>query len=212
VKLYARYPASLEYIPGDTGNFLKGLLHPIVTEDHWRRVFEHPRWSGPPRPAPRPAAAPAPLDLGAVRREIAASTAERSPEEHLRYATTRCGNDRVTNALMLEANPRVTEQVAAATRELIAGLRGRRVRVVFFTPPYYVAYNEACDERWRQLMLEQMGGIARETGVEYYDFSRDAEFENDPRLFTNADHLNGRGARLFSARLREATAARAPLP
>lgn len=212
VKMYARYPISLDSIPGDASNALKGLLHPIVTEDHWRRVFEHPRWSAPPRPAPRPAEAPAPLELETVRREVAASTAARSHEEHARYAATRCGNDRVTNALMLEANPRVTEMVAATTRELIAGLRARGVRVVFFTPPYYVAYNEACDERWRQLMLDEMGRIARETGVEYYDFSRDPEFERDPRLFTNADHLNGRGARLFSARLREAMAARAPRP
>jgi hypothetical protein len=71
-----------------------------------------------------------------------------------------------------------------------------------FTPPYFRAYNQQFDMTWQHVMETSINALIKTTGVEYHDFSHDAEFETNTALFVNSDHLNELGAALFSLKLK----------
>lgn len=203
IGMYARYPLTPEVLPGDGSNALKALLHPLVTEDHWRRVFlggePGERRPGPPRRRP---GEPLPT-VEAIRRAMAAMEPQKSEEELATYAEWRCADDAEILRRMRESSPTAPAETFAAARALVDDLRGRGVRVVFFTPPYYRAYNGCYPEEARRDLRDRAARLVAETGVEYYDYSTDPGFEDEPRAFVNADHMNGPGRRLFSALLRD---------
>ncbi len=43
-----------------------------------------------------------------------------------------------------------------------------------------------------------MINLSEELEVDYYDFSKDERFIDDYTLFYNGDHMNSKGARLFT--------------
>ena len=200
ISVYAEYPVTLPYIKGDAGHFLKGILHPLITTDHWRRVFSN-RLEERKQPAPeekrgRPS-------LESLRQEIARLTSPPDQEATLAaHAGVRCERYAATIKAMMEQHPGLREDALDIAKSFIARLQHRGVRVILFTPPYYRAYNQQFDKTWQRVMETSINALNKTTGVEYHDFSHDAEFEANPALFLNSDHLNDLGAALFSLKLK----------
>ena len=75
---------------------------------------------------------------------------------------------------------------------------------ILITTPYLNEYNNAVKENDPEFYTYFYGvinEITKNTGVKYYDYSSDERYSNDYRLFVNTDHLNRRGARLFTNNL-----------
>jgi hypothetical protein len=200
--VYAEYPVTLPCIPGDAGHFLKGILHPLITTDHWRRVFSRrletsePPESGKAKTARR--------DLESVRREIARlGTSPAGRAELIAHAKLRCERYQETIDAMVAEHPGLGEDALDVSTSFVSRLERRNVRVVLFTPPYFRDYNQQFDRTRRHVMEKSVDALISATGVEYYDFSHDAEFETNAALFLNSDHLNELGAALFSLKLKD---------
>ena len=93
----------------------------------------------------------------------------------------------------------------------------RHVRVTMFVAPEFAPAIRGA--RGRAQAIEVYRAIARQRGVSFLTFD-DPAIENDPANFSDAEHLNRTGARLFSAELGAAlaeawrgdSAARPPAP
>jgi len=102
----------------------------------------------------------------------------------------------------LEARPDIVRHTTAAIEHVIQTLQESRIRLVFYTPPYFFRYTELYDRDTVEEMHTIMADLVEKYGIEYYDYSGDPDFANDPRLFMDDDHLNKAGARLFTERVR----------
>jgi len=101
-------------------------------------------------------------------------------------------------------HPNLTQDTYACVERIIRFLQTKGIRIVFFTPPYFVTYTELyCTETIRS-MRARMQQLVANYDVEYYDFSTDEEFIYNNLLFRNPDHLNADGATVFSKKLRAA--------
>jgi hypothetical protein len=107
-------------------------------------------------------------------------------------------------------HPGLEQDVVHTVQAIDRYLKSQGVQAVFFTPPYlqsYSDYYQAHDPQtvaqMRQLVAQLQQADGDGSGITYYDFSQEAEFTQDRTLYRDADHLNGCGARLFSARFRE---------
>ncbi len=203
IKMYALYPFHLPYIRGDAGNFIFGVLYPVLTLDHWRRVFlEAPPTLKPDRPLPSRSTKPMPIAL--LRKRVAVQKEKEDAISKLKFhAKRRTAGYIPLIRRMASVHPNLEQETLAAATRAVLLLKERGVRVVLFTPPYYKEYNRLFRAAWKRSMLKTTRGLAKRTGVEYYDFATDPEFESTPKLFKNSDHLNTLGAALFSAKLKE---------
>lgn len=80
---------------------------------------------------------------------------------------------------------------------------------ILTTPPFFHTYNETI-RKYDPEFFDEFYGVIRKivgnTGIKYYDYSSDSRYVYDKNLFDNADHLNVKGARLFTDNLlREAS-------
>jgi hypothetical protein len=106
---------------------------------------------------------------------------------------------------MTEKHPQLDRDVLDQLIETITYLQARGIRVVFFTPPYFETYRELSMLRGAETVAqteEMMTNLQQKYGVEYYDFSQDAQFASNPQLFFDSDHLNACGAALFTTQLK----------
>ena len=103
-----------------------------------------------------------------------------------------------------EAHPHLSEDIYACVVRIIKFLQARDIRVVFFTPPYFVTYTELYYPETIRSMKARMQQLVDEYGVEYYNFSTDEDLIYNNLLFADDDHLNADGAVVFSKKLREA--------
>jgi hypothetical protein len=180
---YSAFPR-FDFIAGDTGPYLKGLLYPLVTSDHWAQVF-----TGAPAVE---------LEDDEEEKVVRRSAAQLGPitKRRVRSYVSMMNN-------MKGNNPEVAEQTYATLRGLIEELQARGVTVALFTAPYWKAYNRQFPKKYRQQLAENARELCKVTGVRYYDFSDDAKFSAAPEIFANADHLNVDGKRIFSKTIAE---------
>lgn len=101
----------------------------------------------------------------------------------------------------LEEYPSIVSNTGAAIERIILLLEEREIRIVFYTPPYFFRYTELYDPAYVEETRSIMAALTDAYGVEYYDFSEDPGFIHNPDLFTNSDHMNKEGARLFTRKL-----------
>ncbi len=204
VNLYAEYPATLPFIPGDGSYFVFGMLYPLVTTDHWHKVFfEEP---DPAFVAPEPfPQTMRPASIEAVRRKIHAMKESQQRVAWLqKHATARVRRYKDMFGRMLHRHPGLQKDAFDTAVSIVRRLQERDIRVVLFTPPYYRSYNEAFNRKWKADMRRAMKDLEAKTGVEYYNFSEDDEFVNSTKPFKDSDHLNHIGSKLFSLKLRRA--------
>lgn len=85
-----------------------------------------------------------------------------------------------------------------AYEEMAQLCREREWRLVWVTPPYTQDYLSCLGEDFFLVFEKQMRELAEKCGVPYYNFSHDARFTDDYSLFSDIDHLNLYGQRMFT--------------
>lgn len=203
VKLYAEYPATLPFIKGDASSFAYGMLHPLITNDHWKSVV-----LGPPKESIRLPEKPMKqvrrININKIRAKVKSLKENPAADARLlKHAKARVLRYRSLFGRMIERHPGLQSDVFETAVSLIRRLQEKNVRVVLFTPPYYKTYNQRFNRNWKKSMQRSMKALVNQTGVEYFDFSKDAEFESTPGLFKDSDHLNALGSKFFSLKLEE---------
>lgn len=192
--MYGSVP-SWRFIHGDFLNFIQGRGNQLVPitivlrEDNWRDVFyallsrENSLQEKVQQPKP---ANECDIFQTAQLEEVSYSRAGQQIELAKEIA---------------ENNPDVKQDALESAKNIIEYLQNRNIRVVFFTPPYYQAYNEAYknnDSDAIILLHNNMEKLQEEYGVEYYNFSSDPAFSTEESLFQDSDHLNDCGDLKFS--------------
>ncbi len=199
IHTYAVIPAWYP-LKGDFANFVIGKTHPIfpvmdiAREDNWQGVF---------KTGVAPDTSPNEIDLmkvGCVDQgyQYINAHAQLRAIQHIRQSADMAGN-----------HPNLQADTYQTIVEVIQQLQKQNVRIVFFTPPYFYTYTQTYQANAPVAitsMEQNMQKLRQAYGVEYYDFSTDSEFVNQHQLFTDSDHLNRCGARLFSVKLKQAMA------
>ena len=198
---------SWRFIEGDFENFIIGKSHlifpvrSILKKDNWEEIFYI-------------------TILGKIPEEdqfieIAADDCRHMTTEALidNIKSIRIAKYKRLTTEMAANNPDLDADIYETIVELIQYLHTQDIRVIFFTPPYseaYTEYYQSVDPGAIALMKQNMQSLQQEYDVEYYDFSIDEEFKSDIRLFADGDHLNGCGAKLFSAKFKRILADNEP--
>ena len=194
--MYAAFPR-LSFVDGDLENYFKGVLHPIVTMDHWRRVLAR---DGAGSAGGAGGAGGADADDDDEPKKVAEK--KQTDASLKKLAHRRCAEYAGIVRNMLKNHPDVSADVLEETEAMVARLRGYGARVVFFTSPFYNAYSACFRAAWKKNMADNMRTLVRDTRVEYYDHSNDAAFAADPKMFRNSDHLSWAGVTKFSQALK----------
>jgi hypothetical protein len=184
--MYTAFP-SLDYIPGDATSYVKGLLAPVVTRDHWRLVL----WPGGSRKDALPDASDLPPS---PRRDDGVASASAIAS----YAKRRCKQYTTLMRNMTSHHPHIEADTYRTLKEASQELEAGGVRVVLVTPPYSDAYNDCFDTKRQTLTRKLARRIANETGAEYVDAGKLPEFASNREYFRNSDHLNNQGKVEFS--------------
>lgn len=194
IDLYSIF-GRMALIPGDSAEYVKGRLYPVVTSDHYRAGFRN--------------IASLLTGHGALSAAPAQPTTEVTQATHRSrsfiagHAKRRCKQFAEFSRNMSEHHPRLAEDSLRTTLELTRELTAASVRVVFFTPPYTRAYNACFDPDHARQTREAGQRFAREKGAFYYDFSEHPAYIDRLELFEDSDHLNEQGRAQFSRLLRE---------
>jgi hypothetical protein len=112
---------------------------------------------------------------------------------------------------VVEQRPTIVDDVYRQLGSIVGDLQARRIRVVFFTPPYsaaYRSYYKAQDANAIAVMQRMLERLGTTVGAEYYDFSNDSMVVDQPAVFADSDHLNVCGKRLFTKAFGERILAR----
>jgi hypothetical protein len=200
IDLYAGY-GRLAFVPGDGAEYIKGLLYPVVTADHYRAGFQrlaallmHASTHAGPQPTVPETHDPA----------------EQPPDAawYAHQAKKRCMLFADYARNMSKHHPGLAKDTFEYTLELARELRAASIRVLFFTPPYLRAYN-ACFNRDYQKQTRANGRrLAHVSGTPYLDFSNAAGFVDNTALFEDSDHLSEEGRVAFSRLFRKELEAR----
>lgn len=82
--------------------------------------------------------------------------------------------------------------------DIIAYCQERGVTPVLITTPFSKPYLDLVSPEFLERFQETTAKIANDTGVRYYDYSKDERFYADLSLFSDADHLTDEGALFFT--------------
>ena len=66
------------------------------------------------------------------------------------------------------------------------------------TTPFTRTYNELVPPTFLKKQVDFLNAIAAEEGITYLDYSRDVRLIDRLDLFINSDHLNDKGALVFT--------------
>lgn len=93
------------------------------------------------------------------------------------------------------------QEEIGALYEIIKLLKSKNITPVLITTPYMSEYADTTREKSPEFFDDFYGIINKvcaDTGVKYYDYSRDERFKYDRTLFSDTDHLNKAGAKKFT--------------
>lgn len=131
-----------------------------------------------------------------------ASTDKRSVEQHVhsRYMS------HIKERLDREGNRLYNQEEITALYDIIDFCQTQNITPILITTPYLAEYYleiEENDETFFNDFYCILNQVIDDTGVQYYDYSRDTRFNNDYSLFINTDHLNRSGAKKFTSVLQK---------
>lgn len=112
----------------------------------------------------------------------------------------------VTNKIDEDGERIYNDEEIAALYSIIELCKEINVTPILITTPFLKEYNDAVrdgDKEFYHDFYDLVNRVVEDTGVEYYDYSKDDRFVDDYSLFMNADHLNRFGARKFVGILAE---------
>jgi len=240
IQMYSAFPRAA-FIPGDGAQFLKGVLYPVVTRDHFQAGFsklgarllssfvstasaatntgqaqaeadEEP----PEAAADDVATEPAPESDSPP---VPERTPRRKPRKKLNkddawyrgHARGRCRNYSELMRRMQSGHAGLESDTYRELLELAREFEQKNIDVVFFTPPYLPAYNECFDARMQRLMRDNLASITRATHARYFDFSNSPDINSHQGLFVDSDHLRDNGKLRFSHLLGRASGVGVPV-
>ncbi len=120
----------------------------------------------------------------------AAVSAEAAAQRHI-----------VENKYDGEGHRIINEEEVGALISMIEYCKELHTQPVPLTTPYLREYSDAVrdrDEDFFTDFMEIMNRVREETDCRYLDYSGDERFAGEYELFTDADHLNREGARIFT--------------
>jgi hypothetical protein len=198
IELYSILP-TWSALPGDGESLFLGKIHKyfrimsIVRPDHWYQILSTTLAEKPVNPS---------LPSNLVQSDTPWGICYHFNLSDLEAIGHEIGSKAANNHLnIVEANPSIRIQSYQALSDTIEILQSRGVRVVLFTPPYYLAYNNRFNQIAPMMidsMHEAIDSLRADYGIEYYDASTLEEFSTKPELFYNSDHLNECGTRAFT--------------
>jgi hypothetical protein len=121
-------------------------------------------------------------------------------EEAENYAEERYQEHVATN-MDESGNMLVNQEELEALYDIISLCREIGARPILLTVPYLHEYYQCIEENAPQFFEEfyqEIEQVCENTGVEYFDYSRDERFADAYDLFLNIDHMNRDGARKFT--------------
>jgi hypothetical protein len=190
-QVYSVIP-SWTFIPGDIKNFVVGRgtqLFPfqtILRQDNWQGVI-YALFSGKTN--------------NLVDQVLAENCGYMEASKLAEFSETRVMEQIQFAKQVHLTRPTIRDDTYDVVIEIINYLRSHKIRLFFFTPPYYEEYTKDYlqnDSESVTTMREMMTRLQGEFGVSYYDYSADDRFVSDFTLFKDGDHLNLCGRRLFS--------------
>jgi hypothetical protein len=175
------------FIPGDLSSYVKGVLWPVVTRDHWMSIFL--------QGVSRRKALPETGDLPPSAKRDRHVASERRIESD---AKGRCRDYSALTRNMSSNHRGLEADAFQVLRDVSRELEESGVRVVLVTPPFTDAYDDCFDSKRQRAARRLAARIASETGAEYVDAGAEDEFAKNPEYFANSDHLNREGKVAFS--------------
>lgn len=95
----------------------------------------------------------------------------------------------------------VNEEEIEALYHIIGFCKGKNITPILVTTPYLKEYNDLIKEQEsaaQKIFYSIIKEVQDSQNVDYFDFSADERFTNNYDLFLNSDHLNEKGAILFT--------------
>jgi hypothetical protein len=191
IVMYSAFP-TLGFVPGDASSWVKGVLSPVITRDHWKSIF----WPTGSRKGAFPEASDLPPD---PKRDRGSGSSKPLGG----HARRRCKEYATLMRNMASNHPDLENDAFEALRDISMDLEKAGVRVVLVTVPYYETYNECFDAKRQALTRRLAKRVAAETGAEYIDAGNEPDFTSTRRYFHNSDHMNREGKLAFSRWLGE---------
>ncbi|MCC8409605.1 hypothetical protein LJ707_11755 [Mucilaginibacter sp. UR6-1] len=100
--------------------------------------------------------------------------------------------------LALQYNPQIREQYLAYLKQIATELKAKKIKCIFYTPPFYKAYTDNYPPKDIEETEKVMAELCKQTGTTYYDFSAYKKMADNIALYSNADHLNEDGKEEFT--------------
>lgn len=198
IELYAMLP-TWKPLPGDFEYLFLGKIHKyfrtmsIVRPDNWHDVFTA---------ASEGQIKEDPLSNNLVQSITPWGTCTHYNQKDLTDIGNEIGFKAADNHMkMYTADPNIREESFQALADTIQLFKDKNIRIILFTPPYHISYNNRFLEIAPDMvkhMSSTMEKLSEEYDVEYYNAASLPEFSTHPELFFNSDHLNECGCRAFS--------------
>jgi hypothetical protein len=186
-ELYAR-AGGWRWLPGDFPHFVAGRAAPLTRADHWKRVFFTLAGRTPPQEPDE--------DADALGGQVAPDALDANAEERVAASVSLATR-------MLELDPTVPVRAEATLRAAATDACRRGAEIVFYTAPLAPGYLARLPDGAHAEFTAAMRAIAAEAPcARYFDYSDHPDFQAQPALFRNSDHVNAAGARHFSKLLR----------
>jgi hypothetical protein len=195
--MYASF-ARFGFIEGDASEYAKGLLWPLVTDDHFRDGFAfigsfervaHALLKGADAGEPKSA-----------RREQQAPPKTKTARYFKRDAVLTCKEYDELTSVMRRNHPKLEDDTWNTLLELVREFEADGLKVVLVSTPALPDFNECFDRRWQKLMRKSARRITQKTKAKYYDFSADPAWQN-PELFRDSHHLLSTSREAFTRAL-----------
>ncbi len=189
-EVYATYP-SFRWIKGDIGNFFAGKLYPLVTEDHWEKVFNH---------ASELVAA---VDI--LRKQKTAPKLYNTPAALDQHGRRRAKSEYANHIHNMKKNHSELEKhTNSLMNHLVRYLKEKDIRTIFVISPFWRSYIDSFPDYYKDLLTDNLSFLINTYDIEIYNFSESAYFQNRPELFHNSDHLHKNSYGIFCRLLKKA--------
>ena len=183
-----------DFLDGDFKRFVEAKLTPIARPDHWKGVVE--------------ALAGRPPDHLPVREDgviVYFGDTDTLSEASLEAHAKEVAQEYLDLQNEMEAHhTTLVQDTYDALEEISQYLQRRGLQLVLFTPPYYVEHTRQFDSATTEQMKKMVRRFSSTyPNVQYFDLSTDSTITQTPTYYRDSDHLNTRGARVFSEKLKE---------
>lgn len=92
----------------------------------------------------------------------------------------------------------INENEVAALYDIISFCKENDIIPVMITTPYLKEYTELVSDQFYTEFYSKIEEVQERTGTAYFDYAKDVRFQNEWKLFRDADHLNKEGAIYFT--------------